>query len=405
MTMLGVIKKVAEPTDWVNSMMFSSASVQTSHMVLTRDMQVFEYSEDIPALVDLPIDCFLYESDQQLEVAFEVVLAPSGDELSPDTFPMETEESSSDDEDLMFLLEPCPNSSQNSSSSESDQDESESQDDSGSEYVEDIYWNLRVTEERFRPKLGYMDHLPQILKDLRSNLVDKLTRVVVDLQLDTETLHLAINYLDRIFSNSRSVNLQDLTLIGTTTLFIAAKHQSRNPPEAQVFVPRDGSYTKKELLEMEWRLLKTLDFTLSAPTSYTFLHIFMSTYPVCETTQNLAVFLADLSLMDVNLLVRHDSSKVAAAALFMANYRVNRENWPEDLDLFSGYPVEDIAECVDELYKLELISATRPLQGIRTKYKNSMSVIQTASTSQSGSSAPTYWRPFNNTMGHFRLTE
>ncbi|KAM9820932.1 cyclin-A1-like [Neosynchiropus ocellatus] len=368
-------------------------------------MQVYEYSQDISALVNLPVDCFFSESDQQLEVAFEIVLAPSGDELTPDIVSMETEDSSSEDEGLILILEPCPNSSQSSSSSESDQDESVSQDDPESEYVEDIYWNLRATEERFRPKLDYMDHLPQILRDLRMNLVDKLTRVVVDLQLDTETLHLAINYLDRIFSNSTSVNLQDLTLIGTTALFIAAKHQSRNPPQAQEFVPRDGGYTKKELFEMEWRLLKTLDFALSAPTSNNFLHIFMSTYPVCETTQNLAVFLADLSLMDVDLLVRHDSSKVAAAALFIANYRVNREIWPEDLDLFSGYPVEDIEDCVDELYKLELISATRPLQGIRTKYKNSMSVIQTASTSQSSSSAPTFWRPFNNTMGHFRLTE
>ncbi|XP_053728345.1 cyclin-A1-like [Synchiropus splendidus] len=231
----------------------------------------------------------LFFSGQQLQVACEVILDMSGEEASPDIVFMETEDSPSVDEDQWSMLEPSPDSSQNSS--ESDQDEPVSQEDlfSASEYVEDIYWNLRATEERFRPKPGYMDHHPQTLENIRPFTVDWLTRITTDLGLDTETLHLTINYLDRIFSKSRSMKLQDLTLIGTTALFIATKHQSRNPPEARVFVPRDGSYTKKELLEMEWRLLKTLDFTLSAPTSYTFLHIFMSIYPVCETTQNLAV--------------------------------------------------------------------------------------------------------------------
>ncbi|XP_053709510.1 cyclin-A1-like [Synchiropus splendidus] len=332
----------------------------------------------------------LFFSGQQLQVACEVILDMSGEEASPDIVFMETEDSPSVDEDQWSMLEPSPDSSQNSS--ESDQDEPVSQEDlfSASEYVEDIYWNLRATEERFRPKPGYMDHHPQTLENIRPFTVDWLTRITTDLGLDTETLHLTINYLDRIFSKSRSMKLQDLTLIGTTALFIATKHQSRNPPEAQVFVPRDGSYTKKELLEMEWRLLKTLDFTLSAPTAYTFLHIFMSIYPVCETTQNLAVFLADLSLMDVNLLVRHDSSKVAAAALFMANYRVNRENWPEDLENFSGYSLEDLAECMETMYKLELLHSELPLQAIRSKFTKSMSVVQCCSPSSPVCTASIY---------------
>ncbi|KAM8871560.1 cyclin-A1-like [Synchiropus picturatus] len=337
-----------------------------------------------------PSGDLLFFSGQQLQVACEVILDMSGEEVSPDIVFMETEDSPSVDEDQWSMLEPSPDSSQNSS--ESDQDESVSQEDlfSASEYVEDIYWNLRASEERFRPKPGYMDHHPQTLKNIRPFTVDWLTRITTDLGLDTETLHLTINYLDRIFSKSRSVKLQDLTLIGTTALFIATKHQSRNPPEAQVFVPQDGSYTKKELLEMEWRLLKTLDFTLSAPTSYTFLHIFMSIYPVCETTQNLAVFLANLSLMDVDLLVRHDSSKVAAAALFMANYRVNRENWPKDLENFSGYSLEDLSECMETMYKLELLHSELPLQAIRTKFTKSMSVVQCCSPSSPVCTASIY---------------
>ncbi|XP_053727710.1 G2/mitotic-specific cyclin-A-like [Synchiropus splendidus] len=160
-------------------------------------------------------------SGQQLQVACEVILDMSGEEVSPDIVFMETEDSPSVDEDQWSMLEPSPDSSQNSS--ESDQDEPVSQEDlfSASEYVEDIYWNLRATEERFRPKPGYMDHHPQTLENIRPFTVDWLTRITTDLGLDTETLHLTINYLDRIFSKSRSVKLQDLTLIGTTALFIA----------------------------------------------------------------------------------------------------------------------------------------------------------------------------------------
>ncbi|XP_053710202.1 cyclin-A1-like [Synchiropus splendidus] len=94
--------------------------------------------------------------------------------------------------------------------------------------------------------------------------------------------------------------------------------------------------------------------------------------------------------MDVDLLVRHDSSKVAAAALFMANYRVNRENWPEDLENFSGYSLEDLAECMETMYKLELLHSELPLQAIRTKFTKSMSVVQCCSPSSPVCTASIY---------------
>ncbi|KAM9820049.1 cyclin-A2-like [Neosynchiropus ocellatus] len=312
-------------------------------------------------------------SDQQLQVACEVVLGASGEGATRDNASTKIAPPLKDEGQM---LEPSPESSQNSSSSEPYQDESVSHHDLFSEYVDDIYRNMRASEEQFGPKVGYMDHLPEIFRDFRTIMVDWMTQVTLDLELDTQTLHLAINYLDRIFSNSRSVNMQDMTLIGMTLLFIAAKSQSTNHPKAYMFVTNDGSYTKKALIEMEWRLLKTLDFTLSAPTSNTFLHIFMSICPVSETTQNLAVFLADLSLMDMDLLVRHDSSKVAASVMFMANYRVNRADWSEDLERFSGYSVEDIADCVDDLYKLEMAHSAIQLQATKRKFMKSMSSIQ-----------------------------
>ncbi|KAM8872518.1 cyclin-A1-like isoform 1-T4 [Synchiropus picturatus] len=311
--------------------------------------------------------------DQQLQVACEVVLGASGEGAARDNvsakiaFPLKAEAQ---------MLEPSSDPNQNPSSPELYQDESESHNDLSSEYVEDIYRNMRAAEERFGPKAGYMDHLPEILRDFRTIMVDWMTQVTLDIELDTQTLHLAINYLDQIFSKCRSVNLQDLTLIGMTLLFIAAKHQDTNHPKAYMFVTKDGSYTKKELIEMEWRLLKTLDFTLSAHTSYSFLQIFMCICPINETTQTLAVFLADLSLMDMDLLVRHGSSKVAASVLFMANYRVNRADWPEDLEHFSGYSLEDIAECVDDLYKLEMAHSAIQLQATRRKFMKSMSLIE-----------------------------
>lgn len=57
---------------------------------------------------------------------------------------------------------------------------------------------------------------------MRVVLVDWMAEVAKEFELQTETLHLAINYLDRFLSLIGNVKRGKLQLVGTAALVIAA---------------------------------------------------------------------------------------------------------------------------------------------------------------------------------------
>lgn len=57
---------------------------------------------------------------------------------------------------------------------------------------------------------------------MRVILVDWLVDVVQEFGLNTETLHLAVNYLDRFLSCTTHVTRGKLQLVGTVALLVAA---------------------------------------------------------------------------------------------------------------------------------------------------------------------------------------
>jgi hypothetical protein len=74
---------------------------------------------------------------------------------------------------------------------------------------------------RHRPKPGYMNKQPDITYSMRSVLVDWLVEVAEEYRLQTETLYLAVSYIDR-FLSFMSVVRAKLQLVGTAAMFIAA---------------------------------------------------------------------------------------------------------------------------------------------------------------------------------------
>jgi cyclin A len=76
-------------------------------------------------------------------------------------------------------------------------------------------------QTRHRPKPGYMRKQPDITHPMRSILVDWLVEVAEEYRLQTETLYLAVSYIDR-FLSFMSVVRAKLQLVGTAAMFIAA---------------------------------------------------------------------------------------------------------------------------------------------------------------------------------------
>lgn len=68
------------------------------------------------------------------------------------------------------------------------------------------------------------------------------------------------------------------------------KYEEIIPPELNEFVyVTDSTYTKQQLLRMEYVLLKVLAFKMAAPTTNQFLYLFIAIHSVCAVTENLAL--------------------------------------------------------------------------------------------------------------------
>lgn len=89
------------------------------------------------------------------------------------------------------------------------------------EYQVDILAYLKEAEKRHRPKPAYMKKQPDINHSMRTILVDWLVEVCEEYRLQSETLCLAISYIDR-FLSFMSVVRAKLQLVGTAAMFIAA---------------------------------------------------------------------------------------------------------------------------------------------------------------------------------------
>merc|ERR1719187_680446 len=244
------------------------------------------------------------------------------------------------------------------------------------DYFNDIYNYLRQSEVQRLPKSNYMDKQPDINHNMRSILVDWLVEVAEEYKLHTETLYLAVTYIDR-FLSYMSVQRAKLQLVGTACMFIASKYEEIYPPDVGEFVYiTDDTYNKRQVLRMEHLVLKVLGFDLSGPTANVFLSQMCQWSKSPEKIHHLAMYLCELSLLDGETFLMYQPSKVAAASLCLSRHALSRESqveetWPEKLAELTGYPCEDLKECVLSLHAAWSQAGESTQQAVRDKYRSS----------------------------------
>uniref|UniRef100_A0A4X2KWZ4 Cyclin-A2 n=1 Tax=Vombatus ursinus TaxID=29139 RepID=A0A4X2KWZ4_VOMUR len=238
------------------------------------------------------------------------------------------------------------------------------------DYHEDIYLYLREMEVKCKPKVGYMKKQPDITNSMRAILVDWLVEVGEEYKLQNETLHLAVNYIDR-FLSSMSVLRGKLQLVGTAAMLLASKFEEIYPPEVAEFVYiTDDTYTKKQVLRMEHLVLKVLAFDLAAPTINQFLtQYFLHQQQANSKVESLAMFLGELSLIDADPYLKYLPSVTAGAAFHIALYTITGKSWPESLIQQTGYTLESLKPCLMDLHQTYLRAPQHAQQSIREKYK------------------------------------
>uniref|UniRef100_A0A7S3NPB6 Cyclin-like domain-containing protein n=1 Tax=Aureoumbra lagunensis TaxID=44058 RepID=A0A7S3NPB6_9STRA len=183
----------------------------------------------------------------------------------------------------------------------------------------------------------------------RAILVDWLIEVHFTFQLEEATLYLALTLLNDYFKKE-TTRKDELQLIGITALFIAAKYEEVNPPDLQdcVYVT-DQTYTEIEVLEMEKKILHTLNWRLSKPTAYPWILRLLQNHS--KKIQCIAHFYAQSLLLNLFLSgsnqqdLMHKPSLLAAVAVYKA-LEYDHTAWDFKFSTLSGgaYSAEQLAQ-------------------------------------------------------------
>ncbi|KAL9257696.1 putative cyclin-A3-1 [Drosera capensis] len=268
------------------------------------------------------------------------------------------------------------------------------------EDVRDIDVYLRDMEVRREAKRRPLpDYIEKIQKNISANmrgvLVDWLVEVAEDYKLLPDTLYLAVSHLDRYLS-IKSINRQRLQLLGVSCMLIASKYEEITPPQVHDFCYiTDNTYTKKQVVEMEADVLKSLKFELGNPTARLFVRRF--TKACSENSEEhdlklefLCYYLAELGLLYYGC-VKFQPSLIAAAVVFLANFTLNngRNPWTAALEYHSKYKASNLRECVLAIHDLQMSKKRGSLVAIRDKYKQHK--FKCVSTLASPSEIPSHY--------------
>lgn len=238
------------------------------------------------------------------------------------------------------------------------------------EYRTDILDYLKESEKLNRPKPLYMRKQPDINHSMRTILIDWLVEVCEEYRLQSETLCLAISYIDR-FLSVMSVVRAKLQLVGTAAMFIAAKYEEIYPPDVGEFVYiTDNTYTKKQVLRMEQLILKVLTFDLCVPTFSIFLTAYAIADDIPDEIKHLAQYFCELSLLEAEPYLQYVPSMLSSAAIALARYNHNLPIWTESLERLTGYNIERLHDIILHMGNTHNLAKELQQQAIQEKYKN-----------------------------------
>ena len=121
-----------------------------------------------------------------------------------------------------------------------------------------------------------------ITNNMREILIDWLMEVSEEFMIKRDTLYISVNFIDRyLLMADYEIPKVELQLLGVTSLFIACKVE-------EVFIPRindfalatDGGYTKEQILDMEFKVMKTLRYKLHPITMCTWANWYLNMWDI-----------------------------------------------------------------------------------------------------------------------------
>ena len=128
----------------------------------------------------------------------------------------------------------------------------------------------------------------------------------------------------------------------------------------------DRAYSGNEIIDMEEKILKALEYQITIPSAHAFLVRYLKAAHADKKIVQLACFVLDGTLQSYNLL-HYLPSQLAAAAVFIARRCVGRNSWSPTLLKYAEYCEEEVIP-VARAVLAEKNSTSPELRAVSKKY-------------------------------------
>lgn len=242
------------------------------------------------------------------------------------------------------------------------------------EYVNDIYAYLMRLENQFPIKSDFLQTQMDVTPKMRSVLLDWISEVHSQFNLEIETFHLTVSIIDRYLQAVSNTPRRYLQLVGVTALFMASKYEELMPPEIGDFVyVTDDTYDKRQILQMELTMFKALNYSMCKPLPIHFLRRYAKAAGSLGDRQYIAAkYFLELAAIDYEL-TEFNPSKIAAAAIYLSLFITNKmksddDLWTPTLQFYSTYKVGDFTSVVKRMALLVSTAHEVKLKSVYNKY-------------------------------------
>lgn len=206
------------------------------------------------------------------------------------------------------------------------------------EYKEDILDHMERMEAETMPDILSIEIQTEIQWFMRPYLLDFLLEAHHAFSLLPETLHLAVNLLDR-YCSRRVVYKRHYQLVGCAALLIAAKYGDRKervPTIRELKSMCCSLYDDDMFTQMEWHVLQTLNWLIGHPTVTSFLQMALSEVAADPELEHMSWYITELALYHKEFIPARPSvmarSSLALARCILSRQQSRYDEWSARYD-------------------------------------------------------------------------
>ena len=182
--------------------------------------------------------------------------------------------------------------------------------------------------QRVKAPTMYMQTQADINARMRAILIDWLVEVHLKFKLVPATLYLCVSLIDQ-YCTANAVQRSKLQLVGVTALLVACKYEEIFPPEVRdcVYIT-DHAYTRREVVDMEMKMLVFFGYNVTSPTCHQFLVRFLRVGGFNHNTRTAhrAAYFSERCLQEHEML-SYKPSLLAASVVYLASSMDRSQPW------------------------------------------------------------------------------